>query len=93
MLEPPNESVILAVPKDELEAMIERAVVRGLADIGLKIDEAKDWKEYREDFNFLRRWRKAYSDTASRIGGAVIMALVGGFMLIVALGFKSWLEK
>lgn len=91
--DPIRESVVVSISREELEAMMERAVVNGLADAGLFIEETEDRKEARADFTFVRRMRKAFDNASARIGGAIILAVVGGIVFLLGAGFKVFLGK
>ncbi|MDF2994698.1 MAG: hypothetical protein K0R27_335 [Xanthobacteraceae bacterium] len=88
-----RESVVVSISRSELEAMLERAVVNGLADAGLFIEDSEDRKEARADFTFVRRMRRAFDGAASKIGGAVLLAVAGGFFYLLSLGAKALMGK
>ncbi len=84
-----NESVVVAISRDELSAMMERAVQRGLADAGLFIEDSEDRQEAREDFRFVRRLRRAFDGAASKIGYTVIAMLTGGMLIALWVGIRA----
>ncbi|CAH1661100.1 hypothetical protein CHELA1G11_12435 [Hyphomicrobiales bacterium] len=43
-----------------------------------------------EDFRSMRRFRKTVDSTASKIGTAIILALVGGLITLLTLGFRAF---
>ncbi|PZQ81260.1 MAG: hypothetical protein DI549_14720 [Ancylobacter novellus] len=83
-----NESVVLSISKDELKEMMERAVQRGLEDVGLYTEDADDRREAREDLRFLRRWRKASDGIAAKVGYTVLAVVTGGLLIVVWTGIK-----
>jgi hypothetical protein len=89
----PTENLVLSISKDELSQMMEKAVQRGLADAGLYLEDSDDRKEAREDFRFLRRWRRAADGAASKIGYAVITILTGGLLIALWVGIKVHVLK
>ena len=88
-----NESVVVAISRDELSALMENAVQRGLADAGLFIEDSEDRREAREDFRFVRRLRKATDGAASKIGYAVITVLTGGMLVALWVGIRAHLIR
>lgn len=76
-----------------LEKIVKGAVAevvrQELAAAGLIIENAANQEDARADFMFLRRFRRAFDSTASKVGGAIIMAVVGGFVWIVVEGIKA----
>ncbi|MEN6548576.1 MAG: hypothetical protein ABFE07_21225 [Armatimonadia bacterium] len=83
-----NDSVVVSISKDELQAMMEKAVQRGLEDVGLYTEDADDRRETREDMRFLRRWRRAIDGAAGKIGYTFLAVLVGAFLLALWTGIK-----
>jgi hypothetical protein len=59
-----------------------------LADAGLRLDDGNHQEEAREDFRFLRRWRRTVDSVSSKVGLTVIMAIVGGVMWLIAQGIQ-----
>lgn len=86
-----NDRQLPALTADELETLIRKAVRKELSAVGLRMEDAEQQEEIREDFRMLRRARKAYDGTTAKIGGAVILALVGGFIWLLSIGVQSFL--
>ena len=61
-----------------------------LADAGLRIDGPEHVDDAREDFRFLRKLREGTDSYASKIGWAVIAAVVGGAIWLFTLGLDTW---
>lgn len=76
--------------KRDLAAIVETGVRRGFADAGLRTDEADQIDEARKDFAFVRKWRTGIDGMASKIGWAIIMAVLGAFFWIVSNGLNFW---
>lgn len=74
-------------------AQLRSAFREELADAGLRLDDAKQQDEAREDFRFLRRLRKAWDGTAKKIGNAVLAALIVIGGAIIASGFWTWINS
>jgi len=83
----------LTITKDELRALVKEAVKDAFDDIGLRADEPEQVDEAREDFRFIRRLRKAVDGTASAVGMAIILAVVGGCITLLSLGARALLGK
>jgi len=83
---------VITMSRDELEELIEaaceKAVQKAFHDLGLRSDEPEMIDEAREDFRFIRRWRKAFDGAAAKVGGAVILAVMAGVLGILWLGFQ-----
>jgi hypothetical protein len=78
-----------AFSNEQLEQL--RAVFREeLADAGLRIDGPEHVDDARRDFMFLRALRKAVNGSASKIGWAIIMAVLGAVFWLVNSGLSSW---
>ena len=73
----------------EIEAIVRKAVRDELASSGLRVDTPDHQEEALEDFRFLRKFRRAFDGAASKIGGAVILAIVSGFIWLIWLGFQA----
>jgi hypothetical protein len=76
--------------KRELAAIVEQGVRRGFADAGLRTDEADQIDEARRDFAFVRSLRKGVNGAASKIGWAVIMAVLGAIFWLFNSGLQFW---
>ena len=79
---------IAALQKIVKEAVAE-VVRQELAAAGLRVEIGDAQDEARADFMFLRRFRRAFDSTASKIGGAIIMGAVGGVLWLIVEGFKA----
>ncbi|WP_196258550.1 hypothetical protein [Pelagibacterium limicola] len=71
-------------------AQIRAAMRDELADAGLRLDGAEHQDEAREDFRFIRRFRRGIEGTSAKIGWLVIAALLGGVAYLVNLGLNTW---
>lgn len=74
----------------QLEAVTRKAVREELADAGLRLDGPEHVDDAREDFRFLRRFRKGVDGTAAKIGWAVIAALLGALFWLLNSGLNLW---
>ena len=82
-------SEMITVRRSELKGMIKEAVSEAFHDIGVRNDEAEHIDEAREDFRFIRRLRKGYDGAASKVGGAVILAMVSGLGWLLWIGTQA----
>lgn len=78
--------------EDELIAVIRTAVRAEFSAAGMRIDDADNQDEAREDFRFLRRLRKRADSVSSKIGMAVILAVVAAGLGFLWNGFKGSLN-
>ena len=78
---------------DEQIAQIRAAFREELADAGLRLDDAEHQDLAREDFRFLRRLRLSWDGAVSRIGNAVLLAIIAIGGTIIGLGFWAWLSS
>jgi len=71
-----------------------RTVLREeLGDAGLRLDGPDHVDASREDFRFLRRLRLNWDGASRRVGGIVLVAVLGIAMAIIGAGFWAWLGK
>ncbi len=61
-----------------------------LAAAGLRIDEPQHVDDARRDFMFLRALRKGASGFASKIGWAIILAVLGALFWLITQGLNFW---
>ncbi|WP_192248431.1 hypothetical protein [Mesorhizobium caraganae] len=59
---------------------------------GMRVDAPADVDEARRDFMFLRRLRGWVDGTASKIGGAIILALVSGIVWLIVAGAHAFFQ-
>jgi hypothetical protein len=78
---------------DEQMAQLRAAFRDELADAGLRIDGPEHVDDAREDFRFLRRLRLIWDSSVSKVGSAVLTALVGVAFIIIGAGFWAWLSQ
>lgn len=81
------KAIIRQVLREE-QVIFREAIREELKDVGLVLGDKDDNREAMKDFQFLRSVREKFEGTASKVGGAVIIAVVGGFVLILWEGFK-----
>lgn len=77
---PITEDRFRAILKEELDMHFER--------IGLVTDTADERRDAQSDFRFLRRIRLAYEATSAKVGSAILLAIVGLVITLVAAGFN-----
>jgi hypothetical protein len=77
---------------EQLE-QIRTAFREELADAGLRLEDAKSQDAAREDFRWLRRARLAWDGAASKIGGAVLAAILVIAGAVIASGVVAWLQN
>nr|DAF83388.1 MAG TPA: hypothetical protein [Caudoviricetes sp.] len=81
----------VAIDPDELKRIVKEAVREELSAAGLRIDEPEHQFEAREDFRFLRNFRQALAGISSKVGAAVILAMVSGLLWLLWAGVQALL--
>lgn len=84
---------VSSMTEDEFANLIRASVRAEFAAIGLRVDDPEDQDEAREDMRLIRRLRKGFDGIASKIGGAIILALVSGLLWLIYLGTHAVLGK
>lgn len=70
-----------------------RSVIREeLGSSGLRIEGADDQDAAREDFRFLRRLRRGFDGASTKVGGTILIFLIGLAITIFGLGFWQWVK-
>jgi len=78
---------------DQQLAQIRDAMREELSDAGLRLDNADNQDEAREDFRFLRRLRKAFDGISTQVGRSVLLGFIGVAAVIIGLGFWQWIGR
>lgn len=78
---------------EQLEQIVRKAVRDEFAAFGLRLDTPDHQDEAGEDFRFLRRLRLTYAGTTSKIGGAVVLAIVSGVLWLIWAGAQAFLTQ
>ena len=76
----------------QIESVVRRAIRDEFADAGLRLDDQAHQDEAREDFRFVRRLRKSWDGTVTKIGNSVLIAVIAIAGVIVSLGFWAWIN-
>lgn len=74
----------------QLRAVVREAVKEEFSDAGLRVDDPSHQDEAKEDFRFMRRFRKGVDGAASKIGMAIIVAVTSGLIWLVIQGANIW---
>jgi hypothetical protein len=96
----------MSVTEAQLEAVVERAVMKALENVGLKVDDADHQYEANADFRWVRANRQdpefaktmAFAESLRKhtegisgaIGLAVITVIVGGLGWLLLQGANFW---
>lgn len=83
-----SDRKLSAMTEDEIVSTIRAAVRAEFNAIGLRVDDTDDQDDAREDLRFLRKLRENVNGAQSKIGGAVILAVVSGFLWLLWNGFQ-----
>jgi len=87
--------------KAELVSIIDEALRRSMApairaelkDAGLRLDGDINQVAATADFMFLRRMRTMFEGASSKIGGAIILAVVSGLVWLLVIGSQAFFAK
>ncbi len=77
----------------EIEVTVRKVLREELRDIGLRVGTEDQQEEVREDFRFLRLWRRNVNGIALKIGWLFIAAGVGGIIWIFTQGLNFWNQR
>lgn len=83
---------LISLVEDVAEEAGVRAARRALQEVGISADEAKR-DELMADLSHLRRCRRAFDKGVMTIGNAVVLAIVGGLLTVMWVGFKLHVLK
>ncbi|MGT3569110.1 hypothetical protein ACVQH5_29345 [Klebsiella pneumoniae] len=75
--------------EDELINVVRAAVRAEFSAAGIRVDDAEDQDEAREDFRFLRRLRVRADSVSKNVGMAVIMAVILAALGMLWSGFTN----
>ena len=78
---------------EQLTQIVRSAVWEEMADSGLRLDGEIHQDAAKEDFRFLRNLRKTWDGAVSKIGNAVLIAVVAVVGTIFGLGFWAWISR
>jgi hypothetical protein len=81
---------VSSMTEDELVELIRAAVRAEFSAAGMRVDAPADVDEAREDFRFLRKVRHWFEGTSSKIGGAIILAVVTGALWLIVAGAQAF---
>lgn len=85
-----NEEPFNVVQLQQLRLAIKEAVHEEFADTGIRLDSPEQQDEARADFLFIRKMRRGVNGMVSKIGWAIIVAVVSGFIFIITQGLNFW---
>lgn len=88
---------VLAEERDAYEAAHDTVVLKTISAIltgfGIEDDDKDEKREIKEDFRYLRRWRKG-SEKITGLGlTAIVTVFVGGLVSALGLGIKAMVGK
>ncbi len=78
---------------EQLTQIVRSAVREEMADSGLRLDGEIHQDAAKEDFRFLRNLRETWDGSVSKIGNAVLIAVVAIVGTIFGLGFWAWISR
>jgi hypothetical protein len=88
-----SEDDLVHLIRTEIRAEVREAVRAEFSAAGMRVDAPADVDEARRDFMFLRRLRGWVDGTASKVGGAIILALVSGIVWLIVAGAQAFFQS
>mgnify|MGYP003498467957 FL=1 len=85
--------IVRSAVREQLTQIVRSAVQEEMADSGLRLDGEIHQDAAKEDFRFLRNLRKTWDGAVSKIGNAVLIAVVAIVGTIFGLGFWAWISR
>jgi predicted PhzF superfamily epimerase YddE/YHI9 len=87
------EEIVAETVQRIMPGAIAAAVKAELSNVGLPVNDADDLTDARADFKFIRDLRLGVRGAAAKIGYAVIAAVTAFVLLLVNMGFNSYIGK
>lgn len=79
---------VITISSEQLREVIRETIRDELTACGILMTTSADKLEAQADARFLRQWRKNFDAVVTKVGSAVILAIVGGVIALVTLGFN-----
>ena len=76
-----------------LKTELAPAIRAELKDAGLRLDGDANQIAASADFQFVRRVRLMFESASSKIGGAIILAVVSGLVWLLVIGSQAFFAK
>lgn len=76
--------------KEQIEDIVSKTVLATLANLGIRADNGDDVDEIREDFRYIRSWRKTVQKTTRTGWLTFITVLASGFLSVLYLGLRTF---
>jgi hypothetical protein len=87
-----SDSDVIMVSRADLREIVRAAVRDELRAVGLRTDDVEHSEAVRDDLKFAGRLRKTVEGFASKIGLAIVLAVVGGVIYLLQLGATHLLK-
>lgn len=84
---------IPVMTEDEFKAVMREAVHAELKTVGLRLDDADHAEATSADLRFLRSFRQSVDGVASKVGMAIILAVISGLLAATWQGIKLVVGK
>ena len=81
---------LVNMTRDEFKMLIKDSIREEFAACGLLATSAQERVEAQEDFSFIRKFRKLFDSLAYKVGGAIVLGIVGliGSLILAGLSAK-----
>jgi hypothetical protein len=76
-----------------VKAAVAPAVRQELRDAGLRVDGDRNQTLAGADFAFLRKVRLWFDGGSAKIGGAIILSIVGGIAWLLVMGAQAFFQN
>lgn len=84
---------VSSMTEDELIDVMRTAMRAEFRAAGIRVDDPDDVDEAREDFRFLRKTRRWFEGASSKVGGALILTVVGGITWLIVIGAQAFFQS
>lgn len=84
---------VASMTEDEMIKVIRAAVRAEFSAAGMRVDAPADVDSAREDFRFLRKFRLWFEGSSSKVGGAIILAVVSGIVWLMVIGAQVFFQS
>ncbi len=92
-----QKAELTVIVEEAINAVIVSAVTKAirteLKDAGIRVDGQSNQDAAAADFHFLRKIRLWFEGTSSKVGGALILTIVGGFTWLFVIGAQAFFNK
>lgn len=78
----------ITLTESQIKSIVKAALDEHFERLGINTEDVDDRLAAQRDFMFLRRIRVMLEQISAKVGSAVILAVVGGFIALLMAGFN-----